>query len=253
MGLPIMKPGYNPMPPAILFKYKCNNGECISDENGKYNSLIHCKSECKLSPPPPSPLPTPPPPDKCLQYDTCAAIKQDDILECCIFGCEIINDKCTSTAPVPTPPTPVPTPVPTPPPPPPSPVDEFCNKSNIEQWTTCNSMGINPSICNKNKNCVIATEHASGWGGLGDNKYPGCMVKCNSCSRTRITDKKTFMPCNQYGTQTECNNHWNLPAKGNNKLCTWVNDKCTDGKRIINDNVDVFCAIEKKGKWTSGD
>jgi len=92
-----------------------------------------------------------------------------------------------------------------------------------------------------------------GWGGLGDNKYPGCMVKCNSCSRTRITDKKTYMPCNQYGTQTECNNHWNLPAKGNNKLCTWVKDKCTDGERIINDNVDVFCAIEKKGKWTSGD
>ena len=37
------------------------------------------------------------------------------------------------------------------------------------------------------------------------------------------------MPCNQYGTQTECNNHWNLPGKGNNKLCTWVNHKCNVG------------------------
>ncbi len=93
-------PGYNPSPPpaTIFFKYKCNNGTCSPDLNGKYISSEQCKSECKLSPPPPTPPPPPPSPPP------------------------------PPPPPPPTPPPPPPSPPPPPPPPPPAPAPKTCGK-----------------------------------------------------------------------------------------------------------------------------
>ena len=58
-------------------------------------------------------------------------------------------------------------------------------------------------INNKIKIKLLHSDRPCVWVGVGDNKYPGCMVKCNSCNMTRITDKKHI--CHVINTEPKQN------------------------------------------------
>ena len=165
------------------------------------------------------------------------------------FGC-LSGDSCKHTVLPPGQPTPA--------------EASFCELDNDKQAQLCLQQDI--YSCTKyGEGCKWTSEQAAGagiWGhpGIGNNKYPSCMVNCDACKRK--PDLHSSIPgggtepeesCPLSHTESECEKNYEVPYIGNSKLCLWNKTVASPGtqSQCLPDDNDRFCSRRRESKECS--